>query len=82
MKKAFTMAEVLITLVVIGIVAVFILQVSFVNVQDKVRSDQVKTAKIKFAKAMEMMILANEVGPYYGSGSDVTLKFVDRKSVV
>ncbi len=76
-KSAFTLAETLITLSVIGIVAVLAILGVQGSIMDNVRTKHTIVAKHKFAKAMEQMGLNNNIGPYYGSSSDATKQFVD-----
>ena len=69
---AFTLAEVLITLGIIGVVAALTLPALLTNVQAKIRAEQVRTAKYKFTKATEKMNSLGLIGPY-----DSTDAFVD-----
>ena len=64
-KKAFTLAEVLITLAVIGVVAVLTIGIFLPKINSSVWEKQAKTAKVKFTKATEQMALNNKIGPYY-----------------
>ena len=52
-KVAFTLAEVLITLGIIGVVAAMTLPVLLTNVQAKIRAEQIRSAKYKFSLATE-----------------------------
>ena len=70
-KKAFTLAEVLITLGVIGIVSALMLPVLNQAVNKKVRAEQIRTVKYKFTKATEKMAMLGLIGPY-----DSTAAFV------
>ena len=63
--KAFTMAEVLITIAVIGIVAAIMIPAMNYLIQTKVRKHQVSVAQQKFNRAAEMMTLNGKMGPYY-----------------
>ena len=54
-KAAFTLAEVLITLGVIGVVAAVTLPALITNIQDRVRAEQVRTAKYKLTLATDKM---------------------------
>ncbi len=69
--KGFTLAEVLITLGVIGIVAALTLPVLNQAVNKKVRAEQIRTVKYKFTKATEKMASLGLIGPY-----DSTATFV------
>ena len=71
-KAAFTLAEVLITLGIIGVVAAMTLPALLTNVQAKIRAEQIRSAKYKFSLATEKMARLNLIGPY-----DSTDAFVD-----
>ncbi len=71
-KVAFTLAEVLITLGIIGIVAAMTLPTLNQAINKKVRAEQVRTVKYKFTKATEKMNSLGLIGPY-----DSTDAFVD-----
>ncbi len=71
-KAAFTLAEVLITLGIIGVVAALTLPALLTNVQAKIRAEQIRSAKYKFSLATEKMARLNLIGPY-----DSTDAFVD-----
>ena len=71
-SKAFTLAEVLITLGIIGIVAALTLPTLNQAINKKVRAEQVRTVKYKFTKATEKMNSLGLIGPY-----DSTDAFVD-----
>ena len=63
-QSAFTLAEVLITLGVIGVVAAITLPTLLTNVQERVRQEQVRTVKYKFTKATEKMNSLGKIGEY------------------
>ena len=63
-KCAFTLAEVLITLGIIGIVAAMTLPTLNQAINNKVRAEQVRTVKYKFTKATEKMNSLGLIGPY------------------
>ena len=63
-KAAFTLAEVLITLGIIGIVAAMTLPTLNQAINNKVRTEQVRTVKYKFTKATEKMNSLGLIGPY------------------
>ena len=69
-NKAFTLAEVLISMTIIGIVAVITISSFASSILLKVRHNQTIAAKHKFAKAIEQMALHNDIGPYYGIGKE------------
>ena len=69
---AFTLAEVLITLGIIGVVAALTLPALLTNVQAKIKAEQIRSAKYKFSLATEKMARLNLIGPY-----DSTDAFVD-----
>ena len=63
-KVAFTLAEVLITLGIIGIVAAMTLPTLNQAINNRVRAEQVRTVKYKFTKATEKMNSLGLIGPY------------------
>ena len=63
-KAAFTLAEVLITLGIIGIVAAMTLPTLNQAINNKVRAEQTRTVKYKFTKATEKMNSLGLIGPY------------------
>ena len=63
-KVAFTLAEVLITLGIIGVVAAMTLPTLNQAINNKVRAEQVRTVKYKFTKATEKMNSLGLIGPY------------------
>ena len=63
-QRAFTLAEVLITLGIIGIVAAMTLPTLNQAINKKVRAEQVRTVKYKFTKATEKMNSLGLIGPY------------------
>ena len=71
-RAAFTLAEVLITLGIVGVVAALTLPALLTNVQSKIRAEQIRSAKYKFSLATEKMARLNLIGPY-----DSTDAFVD-----
>ena len=71
-KEGFNLAEVLITLGIIGIVAAMTLPTLNQAINNKVRAEQVRTVKYKFTKATEKMNSLGLIGPY-----DSTDAFVD-----
>jgi prepilin-type N-terminal cleavage/methylation domain-containing protein len=64
-KKAFTLAEVLITLGVIGVVAALTLPSLITKVQSHIRENQIRMVKYKFTKATDSMKSLGLIGPYY-----------------
>ena len=71
-KVAFTLAEVLITLGIIGVVAAMTLPTLNQAINKKVRAEQVRTVKYKFTKATDKMNSLGLIGAY-----DSTDAFVD-----
>ena len=63
-KNAFTLAEVLITLGVIGVVAAVTMPTLVTNIQERVRKEQVRTVKYKFTKATDKMKSLDKIGNY------------------
>ena len=71
-NRAFTLAEILITLGVIGVVAAVTLPTLVTNIQERVRKEQVRSVKYKFTKATDKMNSLGKIGHY-----DSTKDFVD-----
>ena len=71
-RGGFTLAEVLITLGVIGVVAAVTMPTLVTNIQERVRKEQVRTVKYKFTKATDKMNSLGKIGHY-----DSTMDFVD-----
>ncbi len=71
-KKGFTLAEVLITLGVIGVVAAVTMPTLVTNIQERVRKEQVRTVKYKFTKATDKMNSLGKIGRY-----NTTMDFVN-----
>ena len=63
-KSAFTLAEVLITLGVVGIVAAMTLPTVMTNVNERIRKEQVRTVKYKLTQATDKMKSLGLIGPY------------------
>lgn len=74
-KTAFTLAEVLITLGIIGVVAVITMPVLINNVQDRVRQKRVENIKQKLSNATDLMAVNSGLNGY----SD-TMSFVQELS--
>ena len=72
LKSAFTLAEVLITLGVIGVVAAVTMPTLITNIQERVRKEQVRTVKYKLTKATDKMNSLGKIGRY-----ESTEKFVN-----
>ena len=64
MAGAFTLAEVLITLGVIGVVAAVTMPTLVTNIQERVRKEQVRTIKYKLTKATDNMKSQDKIAPY------------------
>ena len=75
-RNAFTLAEVLITLGVIGVVAALTMPTLLTNIQERVRKEQVRTVKYKFTKATDKMNSLGKIGDY-GDDEDATKNFVN-----
>jgi prepilin-type N-terminal cleavage/methylation domain-containing protein len=67
MRRAFTLAEVLITLGVIGVVAALTLPSLITKVQSQIRENQIRMVKYKFTKATDSMKSLGLIGPYYAN---------------
>jgi type II secretory pathway pseudopilin PulG len=65
--SAFTLAEVLITLGVIGVVAALTLPSLITKVQSHIRENQIRKVKYKFTKATDSMKSLGLIGPYYAN---------------
>ena len=63
-KAAFTLAEVLITLGIVGVVAALTLPALLTNVQERIKKEQVRTIKYKLTQATDSMKSLNLIGPY------------------
>ena len=63
-NNAFTLAEVLITLGVIGVVAAVTMPTLVTNIQERVRKEQVRTVKYKLTKATDKMNSLGKIGRY------------------
>ena len=63
-RVAFTLAEVLITLGIIGVVAALTLPALLTNVQERIKKEQVRTIKYKLTQATDSMKSLNLIGPY------------------
>ena len=74
LRSAFTLAEVLITLGVIGVVAAVTMPTLVTNIQDRVRKEQVRTVKYKLTKATDKMKSLGKIGQY---DAPVTKNFVN-----
>ena len=72
MKKAFTLAEVMIVLVVIGIVAIIVLPHFIENVAERVNSNREANIAQKVTKAVEQMAALGEYDAF-----STTEEFVD-----
>ncbi|MBQ3819795.1 type II secretion system protein, partial [bacterium] len=53
--SAFTLAEVLITMAVIGVVAAVTVPALVINIQERVQNEQARSAKYKLTKATDKM---------------------------
>ncbi|MBP3924485.1 type II secretion system protein [bacterium] len=71
-KVAFTLAEVLITLGIIGIVAAMTLPALITNIQDKVKSARIQNVKQKFSKATDKMLSVSDMNGYASTEAFVT----------
>ena len=71
-KWGLTLAEVLITLGVIGVVAAVTLPTLVTNIQERVRKEQVRTVKYKLTKATDKMNSLGKIGAY-----PTTIEFVN-----
>ena len=79
LKSGFTLAELLITLSVIGVVAALTLPTLLVKLGDNIRNYQKSVFEHKLSKGTDLLNIDNGIGPYY-SGEHPTLDFVTRLS--
>ncbi len=77
MKKAFTVAELALTVAALCLIAGLIVYAIILGLQEAVRNKRISTAKIKFASAVEMMYLNQAIGSYYGEDEYTTERFVN-----
>ena len=63
-KHAFTLAEVLITLGVIGVVAAVTMPTLVTNIQERINKEKVRTVKYKLTLATDKMKALDKIGPY------------------
>ncbi|MBS6604043.1 MAG: type II secretion system protein, partial [Brachyspira sp.] len=70
-KFGFTLAEVLITLGIIGVVAALTLPTLNQAVNKRVRAEQIRTVKYKFTKATDKMNSLGLIGPYSSTAAFV-----------
>ncbi len=68
--KAFTLAEVLITLGIIGVVAALTITPLIKNIEEKQTAEQIRTVKYKFTKATENMTALGLMATAYPSTAD------------
>ena len=71
-KAGFTLAEVLITLGLIGVVAALTLPAIIANIQERVKTERVQNIKQKFSKATDKMLSVSSMNGY-----DSTATFVN-----
>ena len=71
-QAAFTLAEVLITLGIIGVVAALTLPAIIANIQERVKTERVQNIKQKFSKATDKMLSVSSMNGY-----DSTATFVN-----
>ena len=69
--KAFTLAEVLITLGIIGVVAAIMLPSFIENMQSRIKAEQIRSVKYKFTKATTQMAAQGKIGPYASTAAFV-----------
>ncbi len=70
MRKAFTLAEILVTITIVGVVSLII--ISFIpNIQKKIRAEKIRTVKYKLTQATEKMAAEDLIGPYESTAAFV-----------
>ena len=75
-KNAFTLAETLISLAIIGIIAAITLPSLMTTISDTVRKNKVAVFERKLSKGTDLLNIDNGIGPYYND----TESFVKRLS--
>ena len=70
--NAFTLAEVLITLGIIGVVAAVTMPTLLTNIQERINKEKVRTVKYKLTQATDKMKALDKIGPY-----ETTEKFLN-----
>ncbi len=69
-KAAFTLAEVLITLLIIGVVAALTLPTLIMITGERVKQNQIKVVTQKVAKSASLLSVQNGIGPYYSTSKE------------
>ena len=69
-QSAFTLAETLIALAIIGIVAALTLPTLITTISNKVKDNQIAVFERKFNKGTDLLNINNGIGPYYQSTSE------------
>ena len=75
-KKAFTLAETLITMAVIGVVAAVTVPALLTNIQERVQKEQLRSAKYKLTLATDKMKSLGLLDARYNSANSTKL-FID-----
>ena len=70
-KKAFTIAELLITIVIVGLVSVLIIPFFISKIQDLVRAKRIENIEQKFSKATDKMLVSSGMEGYNSTESFV-----------
>ena len=68
----FTLAEVLITLTIVGVVAAMTIPSLMTKISEKIKNHQIEVFKAKLHKGCSLLNVENGIGPYYNS----TMEFV------
>ena len=69
-NQGFTLAEVLITLGVIGVVAAMTLPTLLTNIQQRVKNEQIRDVQYKFTKYIGLFVQPS-LGYYFDNGSAI-----------
>ncbi len=80
MKRGFTLAEVLITLGLIGVVAALTIPNLLNNINNRVLEKQIKVFNKKLFEGMSLLNVNKGIGPYYGEDKNGTRLFVGELS--
>ncbi len=69
-EKGFTLAEVLITLLIVGVVAALTIPTLLISINNKVKAHKILVFERKFNKGTGLLAIQNGIGPYYDSTQD------------
>ena len=81
-KVAFTLAEVLITIVIIGIVAAMTMPVLINTINEIVKENQITVFERKFGKGVDLLNIDNGIGPYYSNSEEFVRRLAEHLKIV